>query len=502
MSEENKILVVDDEIVIRSLLLDILGEEGYRVETAASARDALEILSREDDFVILFTDIMMPEVDGIELIRQARKIAPALIPIVMTGFATLETARAAVKEGAYDYVLKPFSLSEVKLAVTNAIDRHRLQNENARLREITELFNISEMITAIRDERELLDFVLRAALERVNASRGSIMLVTQDAEHLEIAAAVGLPEEALGQTTRIGKGISGWVAQNAQPLLVSDIQRNPGLIEISRHLRDTSFISVPLEQKQPPNINGSHHRQDLGRVIGVLNVNEKKGGMSFGDLDLKILSIVANHAAAALANVRLIKNVEDAHLSTLQSMALILEAKDAYTHGHSERVRSYSIWAGRHLGLSEHDIEVLRLGAVLHDVGKVGVADGILNKCGPLTDDEWNSIKRHPMIGYDVLLPVRLLSKEHLQLVRGHHERMDGSGYPDGLQGDQLSLMTRIIVVADAYDAMASTRAYRPSLSPFQIIEQLKKYSGSQFDPRVANAFIEMIEQGERLPVG
>jgi len=501
MSEENKILVVDDEIVIRSLLLDILGEEGYRVETAASARDALEILSRTDDFVILFTDIMMPEVDGIELIRQARKIAPALIPIVMTGFATLETARAAVKEGAYDYVLKPFSLSEVKLAVTNAIDRHRLQNENARLREITELFNISEMITAIRDERELLDFVLRAALERVNASRGSIMLVTPDAEHLEIAAAVGLPDEAMGQTTRIGKGIAGWVAENAQPLLVSDIQRNPGLVEISRHLRDISFISVPLEQKQPPALNGGH-RQDVPRVIGVLNVNEKKGGTSFSDLDLKILSIVANHAAAALANVRLIKNVEDAHLSTLQSMALILEAKDAYTHGHSERVRSYSIWAGRRLGLSEHDIEVLRLGSALHDIGKVGVTDGILNKCGPLTADEFDSIKRHPLIGYDVLLPVRLLSKEHLQLVRGHHERMDGTGYPDGLQGDQLSLMTRIIVVADAYDAMASTRAYRPSLSPFQIIEQLKKYSGTQFDPKVAMAFIEMIERGERLPVG
>lgn len=498
MAEESKILVVDDEVVIRSLLLDILGEDGYRVETASNAIDALEILKRSNDFVVLFTDIMMPEMDGIELIRHAKKVSPSLIPIVMTGFATIETARAAVKEGAYDYVLKPFSLSEVKLAVTNAIDRHRLQNENARLREINELFNISETITAIRDEQELLDFVLRAALDRISATRGSLMLVTPDGKYLQIAASIGMPESGIDRMVLFGKSIAGWVAKHAQPLLVSDITRNPGLVEMSRNLTDTSFISVPLEQKQPPTRNGSR-KQDLTRVIGVLNANEKKGGGHFTDGDLKILSIVANHAAAALANVRLIKNIEDAHLSTLQSIALILEAKDAYTHGHSERVRSYSVWAARKLGMSEQDIETLRLGAALHDVGKVGVADGVLNKCGALTMDEWGMIKRHPLIGYEVLLPVHLLSKEHLQLVRGHHERMDGHGYPDGLSGDQLSPATRVIVVADAYDAMASTRAYRPSLSPQQIIEQLKKHSGTQFDPQVARIFIELTESGEKI---
>lgn len=494
----SNILVVDDEIVIRALLVDILTEEGYAVETAGSGQDALELLKKQNDFVILFTDIMMPEMDGIELIREARKVTPAVIPIVMTGFATLETARAAVKEGAYDYVLKPFSLSEIKLAVSNAIERHRLQNENARLREITELFNISEKITVMRNETALLDFVLRAAIERVGADRGSLMLTTPDGRALAVAASIGLPEEATKTIVEMGSGISGMVAKSAQPLLVEDICRNPDIAQISRQLANESFVSVPLEQKWPSGLDAPLDGEP--RVLGVLNVTEKKGGGRFSEGDLKILSIVANHAAAALENARLIKGVEDAHLSTLQSIALLLEAKDAYTHGHSQRVRNYSVWAARRLGMSDSDIEVLRLGAALHDVGKVGVKDGILNKRGEPTAEEWETIRRHPLVGYEVLMPVRVLRPEHRQLVRGHHERMDGSGYPDGLRGDQLSPVTRVIVVADAYDAMASDRAYRSALSPPQIVEQLKKHSGTQFDPQIAKAFVELIESGKMPP--
>lgn len=497
MAEQGKILVVDDEIVIRTLLVDILAEDGYDVDTAANARDALELLRRSDEYVILFTDIMMPEINGIELIREARTIYPSIIPIIMTGFATLETARAAVKEGAYDYVLKPFSLSEIKLAVSNAIERYHLTNENARLREITELFNISEALASIHEEQQLLDFVLRAAMDRVGAARGSLMMLTPDGQALEVVASIGLPEAASRTVVDVGKGISGWVAQYARPLFVRNINAEPDIKERSLRLEDGSFISMPLERTQASLHDGRLSGVELPRVLGVLNVNEKRAGGVFTESDLKALSIVANHAAAALENVRLIKNVEDTHLATLQSISLILEAKDPYTRGHSERVRDFSLLAARRLGMPEHEIEVLRVGAALHDVGKVGVTDAVLNKSGSLTPEEWDMIKRHPLVGFDVLSPVRLLTKEHLALVRGHHERVDGSGYPDGLKGDQISLVTRVIVVADSYDAMASDRAYRPKLSPSEIVAQLKRFSGSQFDPDVARAFIDLIEYGE-----
>jgi len=278
--------------------------------------------------------------------------------------------------------------------------------------------------------------------------------------------------------------------------LVENIQQNPSVVEISRRLQDPSFISVPLERKQAPGGDSPASGLDRPKVLGVLNVNKKKDGRCFAEGDLKILSIIANHAAAAIENARLLKDMEDAHLATLQSMAMLLEAKDAYTHGHSERVRDYSILAAREMGMSDADIEVLRIAAPLHDVGKIGVKDEILNKNGPPTPEEWDKIRYHPILGYEVLLPVRLLTQEHLQLVRGHHERIDGSGYPDQLKGDQIAPITQVIVIADAYDAMSSDRAYRPALSPTDIIQQLKAFSGTQFNAKVADVFIRLIEAG------
>lgn len=495
--DPNRILVVDDEIVIRTLLEDILTSEGYEVDTAADAHEALDLLGKREDFAVLFTDIMMPEMDGIELIRESRKFRPSLIPIVMTGFATLETARGAVKEGAYDYVLKPFSLSEVKVAVSNAIERYRLENENARLREVSELFDISESIAAIRSERDLLKFVLTAALEHVGARRGSIMMTTFDGRGLQIATSVGIPQEHTQTTVEFGSGISGWVAENAKPLLIEDVSKEQEWASKSWNLEDKSFVSVPLERKHPLSKSGLGPAKNSPSVVAVLNVNNKVDGHPFSETDLKILSIVANHAAAALENVRLIRDVEDAHLATIQSMALLLDAKDPYTQGHSERVRIYSVMAARRMGMSEAEIQALRLGAALHDIGKVGIRDSLLNKNGSPTSAEWEMVKRHPIVGYEVLLPVRILTPEHLQLVRGHHERVDGAGYPDGLKGEEIPLVVRVLTVADSYDAMSSRRPYRPPLSPTTIIEQLQQYSGSQFDTNVANVFINLIQEGE-----
>jgi len=133
----------------------------------------------------------------------------------------------------------------------------------------------------------------------------------------------------------------------------------------------------------------------------------------------------------------------------------------------------------------------------LHDIGKVGVPDSVLNKDGRPSEDEWQMIKRHPVIGHGVLAPVRFLRDEHKALVRHHHEKIDGSGYPDGLQGDELSIMVRIIAAADSYDAMASTRAYRKALPNEIILAEFEKNAGTQFDMDVAKLFIEMIQTGE-----
>jgi len=178
-------------------------------------------------------------------------------------------------------------------------------------------------------------------------------------------------------------------------------------------------------------------------------------------------------------------------LNAITALVYALEAKDAYTSGHSQRVTDYATSIGGTLGLSAHDLNVLRYAAQLHDIGKIGITEDILHKPGPLDDGEWQIIRSHPVISERIIQPLDFL-KEIRDVVRHHHERLDGSGYPDALAGDDIPMLTRILGVADAYDAMTSRRPYRTrALSPEQAMGEIVRCQGSQFDPRVVAALAQ-----------
>jgi response regulator RpfG family c-di-GMP phosphodiesterase len=494
MGNGEKIIVVDDEPEVLELLADVLNEEGYALESSDGADAALQKM-RTQHFDLLLTDIAMPGMDGIALIREAKRLQPDLIPIVMTGNATLDTARAAVKSGAFDYVLKPFDVAEIRKAVIGALERKRLLDENARLRELGELFTISETINSLRDERTLLEFVLKSALAKVGATRGSIMLRDQDGGTLSIATSVGLPDELKNSVrVKLGEGISGWVAQEGKPLLIADVERDDQFRNSSQKLPDKSFVSVPIEMHEDEGV--SLPVKSSKRILGVININKKLNGLPFTTSDLKTLSILANQAAVSLENARLFSSLQEAYLMTIQSLVLALEAKDAYTHGHSQRVTTICLRAAGRLGLNADELDSLRVAATLHDLGKIAVPEAVLNKPGPLTEAEWEVVRRHPAVGCEVLAPVTFLHKV-LPIIRRHHERQDGRGYPDGISSDALSKNDRIIIVADAYDAMASDRAYRRALTDEELESQLKSNVGTQFDPDTVSILLELHRNGE-----
>jgi putative nucleotidyltransferase with HDIG domain len=187
-----------------------------------------------------------------------------------------------------------------------------------------------------------------------------------------------------------------------------------------------------------------------------------------------------------------------AYLGTIRALAAALDARDPYTAGHSERVSKSSVVIARQLGLPEAEVAVIRLGALLHDIGKIGLADDILQKPDPLTLEEFEQIKRHPALGARILRQVSFL-EPHLSIVELHHERPDGHGYPFGLRGDEIPLAARIVHVADAYDAMTSARAYRPARPLSTAIAELRLYSGTQFDPACVQAFTEALKISPRL---
>lgn len=181
----------------------------------------------------------------------------------------------------------------------------------------------------------------------------------------------------------------------------------------------------------------------------------------------------------------------------VQSMVRILEARDRYTRGHSERVAEYAKKIAAKMGFPKENVDLLTEIALVHDIGKLGIQESILNKKGKLTEEEWDTIKRHPVIGEDILRPV-IFNKELLAVVRGHHERYDSKGYPDQLSGDNINIFAAILFVADAYDAMTSERPYRPALNKQEAIAELKANSGTQFHPKVVDAFLEILKEEEK----
>lgn len=232
-----------------------------------------------------------------------------------------------------------------------------------------------------------------------------------------------------------------------------------------------------------------------GKTIGSFEIGSSQPD-AFGDEERRVLNVLAGHAAVAIENARLFEETQRTCLEAINSLAAALEARDAYTRGHSERVARSSLFCARQLKLDEAECELIRKAALLHDIGKIGISDGILNKTMELTSAERNIICKHPSFGSEILGPIQFLSNVR-RLVAHHHERWDGAGYPDGLKEEEIPIESRIVAVADAFDAMTSERAYRGRMTTPEALEELTRGAGAQFDPRVVSAFVSLVEGGQ-----
>src|SRR5438094_745157 len=324
-----KCLVVDDEPRLRRVLVRLLEGEGFSCAEAGSGTEALEML-QQDPVPLVISDLRMPQMDGVTLLREIIARWPTTAVIVVTAVAEVESAVACLQLGALDYVAKPFHLDEVRARVMQALDKRRLILENRMYHHQLE--------------------------ERVQ-------------------------EQA--------------------------------------------------------------HR------------------------------------------------IEELSLERLQALVHFLEEKDPYTRGHSVRVANYALGIGRQLQLDREVIDMIALGAELHDIGKIGVSEAVLHKAGRLSDAEYRHIMEHPVIGARILAPLLRDVPAALAIVRSHHERLDGKGLPDGLTGDDIPLEVRVVTVADSFDAMTSVRPYRPALSVQRAMQELEDMQSVQFDPRAVAAFLD-----------
>ena len=331
---EDRILIVDDEQMICDILVQRLAREGYSCLSANNGREALNHFYK-DNFSLIISDIKMPEMDGIELLKKVKAVNPNMMVIIVTAFPEIDMAVEAMRLGAYDFITKPVTLDLVVLSVKNALEKKRLEEE-------------------------------------------------VEAYHKNLEKLVEERTAKLQQAYRI---------------------------------------------------------------------------------------------------------LKKAHLDSVKVLAEAIDAKDPYTLGHSDRVRRMSLKIAIHLGFPEDRMESLEYGALLHDIGKIGIKDEVLQKQTVLSPREYQYIQEHPLIGVKIVEGVDFF-KDKVPMIRHHHEHYDGNGYPDGLAGDTIPLEARIIAIPDAFDAMTSMRPHRNAMPLEDVLLELESHKGKQFDPHVLEIFL------------
>jgi putative nucleotidyltransferase with HDIG domain len=348
-------------------------------------------------------------------------------------------------------------------------------------RTLSAIYDLLNAVGTEQDRRRLLDETLALAMQSSGADRGFIFL-------LDEKGAVG-PEPAAEKPEGSREGVSGTimksVVKEGSAVYVEDMHAHPELAPPPEGGGGAGVSTVTVA----PIKSGD-------RLLGLVYLDSSAPGKRFMEEDAEILAAVGIQLGTMLENIRLSGHGREFFIGVIRTLVNMIEAKDKYTHGHSERVTRLSLAVGKELALDEKAAETLRVAGLLHDIGKVGVPEAILNKPGSLTDEEFALIKKHPEAGADFIKHLEGF-EEIIAGIRHHHERYDGRGYPDGLAGEKIPLLARIIAVADSFDAMTSDRAYRKALSVEAALGEVVKNKGSQFDPAAADAFGRAYEKGK-----
>lgn len=353
------------------------------------------------------------------------------------------------------------------------------------------LMRVSQNITSTFDHNLLLPSILDVIVNILGIKTASIILYSLEKEECEITFAMGIDEtkrrQAIFSKT---KGLLKWFCEDKKMLLKDNLRLDPKFENVFQGIEDDlekvdAILAIPFVGKEG--------------LIGVLCLGEKNSLLPYNDEDIVFLNTLCDGTTVALENALLYEKKLKYFLNTIMALVFAIEAKDKYTKGHCENVGRYAAMVAQSLGLSPQEIENIKIGGYLHDIGKIGIDERILLKPGRLTPEEFEHIKKHPEIGVKILEAINL-STEIVNAVKYHHERISGNGYPENLTQDgipPLPLAASIIGIVDSYDAMISNRPYRKAFSQKEAIEELKTGSGKLYDPKIVEVFINLLEKGK-----
>jgi putative nucleotidyltransferase with HDIG domain len=497
--EKETLLFVDDEENILDIASEYFQFKGFTVLTACNGREAIAILETES-VDCCFTDINMPEMDGLALAEHIHNTDNTIPVIVMTGYPSLDNTIATLKNGVVDFLIKPVNLEQMELAVRRVLRQRRLFVENILLKKEVEqkerleklnrelVYKIEELnlvnrimsdFAAIGSTTDVFSRVVDLTLEIAHADWAQFLVMNEHVpQPFEVVSAVDTKVAGLGVTALPDALVAG-VVSDELPLLLNDHQ---GPEDLPGNVHSALLVPMKIREK----------------VFGVLTAAVCHGGARFSEKDLYYLSYIARNAAHAIENLALYENIYENLFSTLYAFVNALEARDPYTQQHSERVARLAICLGQEMNCTPEELDILHFSGHLHDIGKIGIRDDILLKSGGLTPEEYEKIKEHPQIGANIVGQLGLWDREK-DIIRYHHEHFDGTGYPEGLHGDAIPFLARLLAVADVFDAMASGRAYRKKIEESVVMDMMRKRAGTHFDPQVM-AVLERLYREGRLP--
>ena len=454
----HRVLVVDDDESITRLLKTLLSEEGYIVTTSTNGKDALAKVKKTLPSLIILDYMLGGTMNGMDVLKEIKKNYVDIDVIVTTGQGSQKVAVKLMKLGASDYIQKPFGKNEFLKSVKKVLSTKtefegRVQGTK---------------VLVVDDEKAVLSFVKHALAGTANVtavsdSKKALSLINEHQYDLVLTDYYMPGSDGLEVLKRV-KEVSP-----ATSVVLMTSTEEISVVRRAMKLGASDYIHKPFT---PDEIQG---------IVNELLTERRKRVFERMKRQFEVQELRDSERNEFI-------------LGTVEALIIALEARDAYTSGHSERVTEFSVTIAVEMGLPEAEVEMIRHSARLHDIGKIGTDDSQLYKKQKLSADEKKEMVRHPEVGSAIVKSITFL-EEYIPGIRLHHERYDGNGYPDGLTGEEIPLPARIISVADAFDAMLSTRPYRKGLPLDKAIKELKDNSGTQFDPKVVEALLRAVEK-------
>ena len=485
MIEGSKVLLVDDSADVVEILSDFLTMNGCKVHSASTGRAATDILATEEIEIVIL-DVKLPDVNGISLLDIIKVRNPTVAVIMITGHHDPNFVVEAMKKGASDFLMKPFEFDKLMLSMMRVLREREL------------LIEKESILHSIEDSQkiELLNRELQNKIKELTtmyhiSNKFNSLNIFDDVYEKMI--------HIIGEVMDV-RSCAYYIAdqENKELILYKDNGDKDEVTVDKRVVLPGEYIRDVASPKKPFSMGSRFYLPLLikGECIGFIMANGNGNGNGskhpFPESDIYFLKLIAEKASTQIENRMLYESLFESVLHTLTSLIEAITKRDSYTEGHCKRVTETSLRLGRRLGISDYEEDVIRVVGPIHDLGKIGVPDSILLKSGSLTAEEYLVMKDHSVYGEEILNRFEILSSE-AKIIRHHHERYDGKGYPDRLPGEEIPKCARIISICDAFDAMTSNRPYRTALDIEVARKEIEKCAGIQFDPDITEAFSGMM---------